>query len=74
MFPKERLLPFIEELSRRAHFAEIVPLSALKGSNIEQLPALIARHLPESPPHFPADQVTDRIGRSSRRRRSCARS
>lgn len=60
IFPKERLLPFIEELGRRAPFAEIVPLSALKRSNIEQLPTTIARYLPESPPHFPEDQVTDR--------------
>jgi GTP-binding protein Era len=60
VFPKERLLPFIEELGRRASFAEIVPLSALKRSNIEQLPTTIARYLPESPPHFPEDQVTDR--------------
>ena len=28
--PRERLLPFIEELSRKAHFAEVVPLSGLK--------------------------------------------
>jgi GTPase len=60
VFPKERLLPFIEEMGRRATFAEIVPLSALKGSNLEQLPATIASYLPESPPHFPEDQVTDR--------------
>lgn len=60
VFPKERLLPFIEELNRRARFAEVVPLSALKRSNIEQLPATIARYLPVSPPHFPDDQVTDR--------------
>ncbi|HKS58528.1 MAG TPA: GTPase Era [Steroidobacteraceae bacterium] len=60
VFPKERLLPFIDELNRRASFAEVVPLSALKHSNIEQLPATIARYLPESPPHFPEDQVTDR--------------
>jgi GTP-binding protein Era len=60
VFPKERLLPFIEELNRRASFAEVVPLSALKRSNIEQLPATIARYLPQSPPHFPEDQVTDR--------------
>ena len=60
VFPKERLLPFIEELGRRASFAEIVPLSALKRSNIEQLPTTIARYLPESPPHFPENQVTDR--------------
>jgi GTPase len=60
VFPKERLLPFIEELNRRARFAEVVPLSALKRSNLEQLPGTIARYLPESPPHFPEDQLTDR--------------
>ena len=60
VFPKERLLPFIDELNRRASFAEVVPLSALKRSNVEQLPATIARYLPVSPPHFPEDQVTDR--------------
>lgn len=57
---KERLLPFIEELSRKAQFAEVIPLSALKGSNLAQLPELIAHHLPRSPAHFPADQLTDR--------------
>lgn len=60
VFPKERLLPFIEELSRRASFAEVIPLSALKRSNVEQLPATIAHYLPQSPAHFPGDQVTDR--------------
>jgi len=60
VFPKERLLPYIEELARRAQFVEIVPLSGLKGSGIEDLPAVLAKHLPESPPHFPLDQVTDR--------------
>jgi GTPase len=60
VFPKERLLPFIEELNRRASFAEVVPLSALKRSNIEQLPATIAGYLPQSPAHFPEDQLTDR--------------
>lgn len=58
--PRERLLPFIQELNRRAEFVEVVPLSALKKSNLEQLPSIIAKHLPLSPPHFPADQVTDR--------------
>lgn len=60
VFPKERLLPHLEELSRRAHFAELIPLSGLKGSGLESLPATIARYLPESPPHFPPEQVTDR--------------
>ncbi|HKE96044.1 MAG TPA: GTPase Era [Povalibacter sp.] len=58
--PRERLLPFMEELSRKAHFAEVVPLSGLKHSNLAVVPALIGKYLPLSPPHFPADQVTDR--------------
>jgi GTP-binding protein Era len=58
--PRERLLPFIQEINRRAEFVEVVPLSALKNSNLEQLPSIIAKHLPLSPPHFPPDQVTDR--------------
>lgn len=58
--PRERMLPFIQEMNRRAEFAEVIPLSALKNSNLEQLPSIIAKHLPLSPPHFPLDQVTDR--------------
>lgn len=58
--PRERLLPFMEELSRRATFAEVVPLSALRNSNLDHLPALIEAQLPLSPAHFPTDQVTDR--------------
>jgi GTPase len=57
--PKERLLPFIDEIVRKASFAEVVPLSALKRSNLERLPALIAAYLPESPHLFPPEQVTD---------------
>jgi GTP-binding protein Era len=58
--PKERLLPLIEELRRRAPFAEVVPLSATKRDNLAKLPELIERYLPASPPHFPPEQVTDR--------------
>lgn len=57
--PKERLLPFIAEITQKAAFAEVVPLSALKRSNLEKLPEVIAQYLPESPLLFPADQVTD---------------
>ncbi len=57
--PRERLLPFIDEMSAKADFAEIVPLSALKRDNIERLPEVIARYLPESPLLYPPDQVTD---------------
>jgi GTP-binding protein Era len=57
--PRDRLLPFIAEMSARAGFADIVPLSALKRANLGQLPEVIARHLPESPPLYPPEQVTD---------------
>jgi GTP-binding protein Era len=57
--PKDRLLPFIAAMSDRAEFAEIIPLSALKRVNLERLPEAIARYLPESPPLYPPDQVTD---------------
>ena len=57
--PRSRLLPFIAEVSQKARFAEVVPVSALKKSNLEQLPDLIAGYLPESPLLFPAGQVTD---------------
>jgi len=60
MRPKERLLPLIEELTHRAQFTEVIPLSAAKRDNLAKLPDLIVRHLPHSPPHFPLDQVTDR--------------
>jgi GTP-binding protein Era len=58
--PKDRLLPFIQSMQRLADFAEIVPVSALKHDNLNRLPDLIARHLPESPQLFPPEQVTDR--------------
>jgi GTP-binding protein Era len=60
---KPRLLPFIEELAGRAKFAALVPLSAEKRDNLERLPGLIAALLPESPPLFPIDQLTDRSER-----------
>jgi GTP-binding protein Era len=57
---RDRLLPFLAELAKRHEFAEIVPLSALKGDNVDALVRAIAKHLPESPPLFPPEQVTDR--------------
>lgn len=60
IYPKERLLPYMQEMQRRAEFAAMVPLSGLKRDGLDQLPALLANYLPESPFHFPEQQVTDR--------------
>ena len=40
-------------------FAEIVPISALQGNNVDRLLDQIKQHLPEGPQYYPADQVTD---------------
>ena len=58
--PKEKLLDAIALMSARLDFAEIVPLSALKEDNLEQLMRLLPAYLPESPPLFPDDMHTDR--------------
>ena len=60
---KARLLPFLEQLSGRAGFAEIIPVSAVDGSNVEALAAAVRTHLPEAEAMFPADQVSDRTER-----------
>jgi GTPase len=58
--PKSRLLPYIDELRGRADFAGIVPMSALKRQNLDGLVDLLVQYLPESPPLYPTDRVTDR--------------
>ena len=42
------------------NFAEIVPVSATKGDNLDKLMAMLPGFLPESPPLFPDDMHTDR--------------
>ena len=58
--PRDLLLPYIGQLGKEFAFAEVVPVSALDPADMQRLTAVIARHLPESPPLFPADQITDR--------------
>ncbi len=58
--PKEKLLEVLSTMADRHDFAEIVPISAKKRDNLQQLMALIPGYLPESPPLFPPDMHTDR--------------
>lgn len=58
--PREKLLPFLQELSGRHDFVEIVPVSAHDPRDVERLKLVIAEHIPVSPPLFPLDQLTDR--------------
>ena len=58
--PRERLLPFLAELDRRHAFLALVPVSALKEKNLDDLRNAIAAHLPVSAPLFPDGELTDR--------------
>ncbi|MBL4867782.1 MAG: GTPase Era [Pseudomonadales bacterium] len=60
---KNTLLPHIEFLAKKHSFKEIIPISALEGTNIEKLENLIVEELPQGPHLFPEDQVTDRSER-----------
>jgi GTP-binding protein Era len=57
--PKERLLPLLDEAGRTGLFQEMVPLSALTGENCDRLERVILERLPQGPPHFPPDALTD---------------
>lgn len=56
---KNQLLPLIEFYSNEYDFAEIIPVSALKGDAIEILLNEIAKHLPIGEPLFSEDEMTD---------------
>lgn len=60
---RESLLPHLDMLSRKRDFAEIIPLSALKGMNLAPLEEAVGRFLPESVHFYPDDQITDRSER-----------
>jgi GTP-binding protein Era len=56
---RDVLLPVIESYSQTYHFAEIVPISALKDENIAPLLDTLLSYLPEGPQYYPEDMVTD---------------
>lgn len=60
---KTALLPFLQALGERFAFAEIVPVSAQSGSNVERLEQALKERLPEGEPVYDAEQLTDRPSR-----------
>jgi GTP-binding protein Era len=57
--PRDRLLPYIAQLSKRHEFAAIVPVSALKADNVEALRKTIAEHLPVAPAMYADGELTE---------------
>lgn len=56
---KTKLLPIIEGYARESLFAEIIPVSAQSGDNVDRLEQLFIARLPEGVALYPADYLTD---------------
>ncbi|MDE6015487.1 MAG: GTPase Era [Acetatifactor sp.] len=56
---REEVLTFIDTYRKELDFQEIVPVSALKGDNTEELVKCIVDYLPEGEPFYDEDTVTD---------------
>lgn len=61
---KNQLLPLIEEYSKELDFKAIIPVSALKGSEIDILLGEIVKNLPEGEKIFDEDEMTDQSMRT----------
>ncbi|RUM53124.1 MAG: GTPase Era [Methylococcus sp.] len=57
---KEDCLPFLKEVGQTFSFASILPISALRGTNMDVLERTVMELLPEAIPVFPDDQISDR--------------
>lgn len=60
---RRQLLPLIALSNQKMAFKEIVPLSATTGENTHELENIILKLLPEQPPLYPVDRISDRSER-----------
>ncbi len=56
---KAELYPFIDQMSKKFNFANIIPISALRKENITELKKIILDSLIPGPFHFPEDEITE---------------
>ncbi|KFI65936.1 GTPase Era [Bifidobacterium cuniculi] len=56
---REQLIDKLIAINEFADFADIVPVSALKDDNLEEVRNVLFEHLPEGPQMYPADQLTE---------------
>ncbi len=57
---QEKLNNLVNEWLEELPKAKIIPISALHRANINQLEDCISSYLPEAPPYYPKDELTDR--------------
>lgn len=56
---RQQMIEKLIELDQFANFTEIVPVSALKDDNLDEVRKVLIEHLPEGPQMYPAEQVTE---------------
>jgi GTP-binding protein Era len=56
---KPKILPALDAWSRAGEFADIVPISARDGDNVDRLEQVLTARLPEGQPLYPDDFLTD---------------
>ncbi len=55
----DALMPRIEQYQRYMDFAEIIPISALEGHNVDHFINVLKSYLPEGPQYYPDGQISD---------------
>jgi len=60
---KETLLPMMDQYRKVYPFQKIIPISATTGEGVDVLLDEIMKSLPESPPYYPEDMITDQTER-----------
>ena len=60
---KDTLLPIIDQYQKLYAFEKIIPVSAATGEGVDILLGEILKYLPESPPYYPEEMITDQTER-----------
>ncbi|MFC6165422.1 GTPase Era [Lactiplantibacillus dongliensis] len=55
----DRLLEIMDQYKDAISWADVYPISALEGNNVDELVATLKSKLPAGPQYYPADQITD---------------
>ncbi|AZV55802.1 GTPase Era [Clostridium sp. AWRP] len=58
--PEQRVAETLKNYSAIFDFAEVIPISALKKKNVEELIELMVKYMPEGPKYYPDDMITDK--------------
>ncbi len=58
-FTQDRVAQTLQMYSQEMDFKEIIPISALKGKNVDKLISLMVEAMPEGPKYYPDDMITD---------------